>query len=401
MIKRNPQNIKYFAKTNFRTADQHKIFGILTPNDTQYHTVLISKTGSGKSTILQSFIINDLSQNRPCGIIDCHGTLIEDIRKHIPKDRLKDVIDIDLGNTNLEVHYNPIRKVSDAKKSLVASGIVEILKRTVDTQSFGSKMEYILFTCVMAILDLPGKRTLADVIRILQDKEFRKSSIKFIQNEEVKLFFTKQFKDYNPKFDFVPIYKLFNFLMHPTLKKLLIENNQSFSLLEAMNSKIILIKNSKGEIGQMASKLIGNFFITGFTLAGFARMSTPEEDRVPFSLYIDEAANYCSDDTSSVTSLFEELRKAKIQTYLAFPGLASLNSRVRDAVMSNVGNLIAMRTDAITGSYLAKEMAKYHQPFTYEDFVLMPKYHLIARIMINGQPCIPFTCTSIIYNDYF
>ena len=168
-----------------------------------------------------------------------------------------------------------------------------------------------------------------------------------------------------------------------------------------MDSKILLIRNAKGEIGQMASQLIGNMFITGISLAGFARLSIKEEDRIPFSLYIDETANYCADDNSSITSLFEELRKAKIQTYLAFPGLASLNHKVRDAIMGNVGNLLVMRTDALTGVYLSKELAKYHQPFNFEDFVLMPRFHMIVRIMIHGQPALPFTCVSIVYKDYF
>lgn len=402
MHHRDPKKIKYFAKTNFRTKEHHQVFGIRTPEDTQYHTAIISKTGSGKSNILKSFIINDLENGRGCIVIDPHGSLVESIKNFVPTQRQGDVIDVDLTDIKvIGIGYNPLRNVSDSKRALVASGMVEILERLVEKKSFGDKMGYILFNSIMALLEAPGEYTFQDVLRLLQDKEFRSDIAKHIKNEEVKHFFTKQFKLYTPKFDFVPIYKLFQFLAYPQLKNLLVQNENSLSILKAMNeSKLVFVNNNKGAIGG-ASELIGNLFITGIMLAGFARLNTPKKQRLPFSIYIDEAQNYASNSNTGIVAILEELRKAGIQIYMAFQSLSSLETSVKQAVFSNVGNLIVMRTSAEDGLFLSREMARYNQPFTYEDFVLMPKYHMIVRMMIHGQPCLPFTASSIVYKDYF
>lgn len=378
------------------------MFGIRTPEDTQYHIAIISKTGAGKSNVLRSLIINDLQNGRGCAVIDNHSSLINSIREYIPNDRRDDVVDMDIPNPNLKLGYNPIKKVSESKRSLVASGILEIFERSVESNAWGAKLSYILFNCIMAVMELPRQATFSDILRILQDKAFRKECISHIKNEEVCDFFTKQFGQYNPKFDFTPIYKLFRFLAHPPLKRLLVENTDSVSLRDIIDhSKILLVNNAKGEIGSDASTLIGNMLINSLSLAAFTRTTISEEDRVPFTIYIDEAQNYASSSSSSITTMLEELRKMKIQVCLAFQSLSSIDQTVRDSIFANVGNLLLMRTSAKDGQFLAHEMAKYHQPFTYEDFVLMPRYHMIARIMISGQPCIPFTCVTIVYDDYF
>lgn len=399
MTRRDPKRIKYFAKTNFRNLNQ--VFGIRTPEDMQYHCAVIGKTGSGKTHILKSFIQNDLDNRKGFCCIDPHGDLIQFVNDRIPENRKNDVIYLDIPNPKMSYGYNPLKKVSYEKRSLVASGILETFERLSGPNAWGPKLSHILRNCLLALLDYPEQTNFTHILKILRDKEFRKTCVKHIINEDVKEFFVKEFPQYNPKFDFVPIYnKIGGFLSHPTIKRLLVDNKDNVSLRKVMDeSKVLLINVSKGSIGMDTARLIGSLLLTSIASAGFSRIDVKEEQRNPFTLYIDEAQVYAN--SSNVASMLEELRKMKLVLCLAFQHLSQLDTQLRDSLFSNIGNLIVFRTSAKDGEYLAKELFKSKWPFEYGDLVTSPKYHVFVRIMIDGQPCKPFTATTITYDDYF
>ncbi len=398
MYPRNPKSIKYFAKTNFRNTN--RVFGI-SIEDMQYHCAVIGKTGSGKTHVLKSFIQNDIDNGRGFCCIDPHGDLIKFVNERIPERRKKDVIYLDIPNPEMKFGYNPLKRVSYEKRSLVASGILETFERLSGPNAWGPKLSHILRNCLLALLDYPRQTDFSDILRILRNKEFRKTIVKHIVNEDVKDFFIQEFPQYNPKFDFIAIYnKVGGFLSHPAINRLLVENKDNVSLRKIMDeSKILLINVSKGAIGMDTARLVGSLLLTSLASAGFSRIDIDENLRKPFTLYIDEAQVYVN--SSNVDTMLEELRKMKIIVCLAFQHLSQLDSKLRDSLFSNIGNLIVFRTSAKDGEYLVKELYKDHLSFEYGDLVTAPKYHIIVRIMIEGQPSKPFTAVTIDYDDYF
>ena len=64
--------ITYFAQTNFR--NEEKPFGIKTP-DRRAHMYVIGKTGTGKSTLLETLIRQDLENGEGLALLDPHGDL--------------------------------------------------------------------------------------------------------------------------------------------------------------------------------------------------------------------------------------------------------------------------------------------------------------------------------------
>lgn len=121
----NPkEHISYFAKSNFRTKG--KVFGIK-QSDRIYHTLILGKTGSGKSNLLQTLIYQDIINNRGLCIFDLHNDLISSVRQYLPPKGFKDVVFLDIPNPKMKYLYNPLKRVSYEKRSLVASGILESL----------------------------------------------------------------------------------------------------------------------------------------------------------------------------------------------------------------------------------------------------------------------------------
>jgi hypothetical protein len=78
------------------------------------------------------------------------------------------------------------------------------------------------------------------------------------------------------------------------------------------------------------SRLIGSLVVTGILRAAFSRQDTPEHERRPFSLYIDEFQNFVTDDTAV---LIHEARKWHLSPIcLAHQTLAQLTEANRAAV---------------------------------------------------------------------
>ncbi|MDB4293507.1 DUF87 domain-containing protein, partial [Maribacter sp.] len=168
----NP-HISYFAKSNFRSDG--KLFGIY-QNDRLMHTYILGKTGSGKTNLLTTLILQDVIHNRGCAVFDVHGDLLQNIKNHIPPHRFKDVIHIDIADPNLMYRYNPLRKVSDEKKSLVVGGLLDAFHK-LWKGAWGIKLEHILRYILLSLISLP-KSDLSDIPRIIHDGNFRSECLK-------------------------------------------------------------------------------------------------------------------------------------------------------------------------------------------------------------------------------
>ena len=74
--------ITRLAQVDFR--NDHRVFGIKT-EDRLSHIYIIGKTGTGKSTLLETMALQDLEQGRGLALVDPHGDLVERITADRPR----------------------------------------------------------------------------------------------------------------------------------------------------------------------------------------------------------------------------------------------------------------------------------------------------------------------------
>lgn len=378
------EDITYFAKTTWRNEERK--FGIR-QRDRLLHTYAVGKTGTGKSTMLKTMFMQDVYAGRGCCILDPHGDLAKDILDKIPVQRMGDVINFNASDPALTLKYNPFKRVSYEKRSLVASGIMEVFKK-LWADAWGVRLEHILRNCILALLDQPSA-SVADIPRILLEKDFRSEALRHIENPSVKDFWEKEFVVYK-WYDFLPVLnKVGGMLAHPAIRRLLVENPDEVFLRKAMdNNKIILVNLSKGHLGEDAAHLLGALFISSISAAAFSRADTEEAGRAPFMLYMDEFHNFT---TLSLVNMFSELRKFGVGMTLAHQYIHQLDEDVRKAILGNAGTLIAFRVGVEDAQHLAKEMLPV---FSLEDFINLPNYHLYLKLMIDGVPSKPFSAKT-------
>lgn len=387
MLHENKNPICYFAETNFR--ENRKQFGVFL-QDRLHHFYILGRTGTGKSNLLRTKINQDVFSYHGFCLIDIHGDLVQQIFEDIPHFRKSEVVYLDATNPKLTLGYNPLRKVSYEKRALITANILEVFQRLWGNQAWGVKLSHILRNTLLTLLDQP-KTDFSDIQRLLHEKEFQKKCIPNIINPDVKKFWTQEFKNYT-KNDLIPIYnKLGAILSYPSVRRVLIENQEQISLRKIMDEqKIILVNLSKGIMGTEASYVLGSLLLTSLASASFSRIDTAENQRKPFFVYLDEFQNYTN---LSLVDMLSELRKFKIGMIMSHQYTSQLNPKILDALLGNVGTIVSFRVSQADARLLEKEFSPV---FEVSDFVNLPNYEIYLKLMINGKPTRAFSATTLL-----
>jgi ABC-type lipoprotein export system ATPase subunit len=70
---------------------------------------VIGKTGTGKSTLLETLALQDIAHGRGMMLIDPHGDLAERVVQAIPAHRRQDVIYFNVPDPTQPFGYNPLK----------------------------------------------------------------------------------------------------------------------------------------------------------------------------------------------------------------------------------------------------------------------------------------------------
>ncbi len=388
-------DITVFGQTNFR--NHLKKFGIRI-DDRRRHMYVIGKTGMGKTTLLENMIIADIKAGRGVGVVDPHGELAEKILDFIPEERIQDVIYFNPSDINYPIAFNPLEQISTEFRHLVASGIMGVFKK-IWIDMWSARMEYILNNTLLALLEYPGS-TLLGIMRMLNDKDYRKKVVDNLKDQVVKSFWVNEFSRYSQKFETEATAAIQNkvgqFVTNPLIRNILGQASSSIDMRKVMDDKKIFIVNlSKGRIGEDNSALLGAMIITKLQLAAMSRIDVPEKDRQDFYLYVDEFQNFA---TESFATILSEARKYRLCLILAHQYIGQLidsktkNAIVRDAIFGNVGTMVSFRVGAEDAEFLEKE---FQPDFMMNDFVNLPKYNYYIKLMIEGVASRPFSAQTI------
>jgi hypothetical protein len=382
-------DITILGRVDFR--DDHRAFGIK-QEDRFSHTYIIGKTGTGKSTLIEQMIVQDICAGRGCALIDPHGDLVERVFAQVPDRRRNDVLYLNASDPAQPYGYNPLRHVRQDRISLAASGMIEVFKK-MWPEAWGVRMEHILRNVLIALLEQPNA-TLHDILRIFSDQKFRKEIAKTLSNETVKRFLEKEFERFSFGYradGIAPIQnKVGAFLADPLLNRILTAPEHDLHIRRIMDEgQILLVNLAKGRIGEDSSSLLGGLLVTTLGLAAFSRAETPQHNRRDFFIYVDEFQSFT---TLAVANMFAELRKYRIGFTVAHQYLHQLEPDVRHAVLGNAGTMISFRVGAEDAPYLARE---FQARFEQIDLIQLENYHVYLKLMIDGAPSKPFSAITI------
>jgi hypothetical protein len=379
-------NITYLAETNFRNV--RKPFGIRQA-DRRFHMYIVGKTGTGKSTLLRTMVLQDLAKGHGLALFDPHGDLVEGILNRTPSGRRSDVIYLDATEPNWT--FNPLADVTAGQEGLAVAELIEVFRK-IWVDDWGPRLEHLLRNVLFTLLEIPNS-SLADVSRLLTDGNHREQVARGLRNVDVRDFWLREYGRYSPAFRAVVAAPLQNklgaLLTDPLMHSIIGARKSSFDLRLAMDQgRIILVNLSRGQIGDGAAKMLGALLAAGIGLAGLARARQAESDRRDFHVYLDEFQLFA---TESLASMLAELRKYRVSLVLANQYLGQLDRAVREAVLGNVGTLICFRVGADDAATLARELAPVFEPV---NLIALPNHNIYLRLMIDGQVSKPFSAET-------
>lgn len=358
------------------------------------HLYVVGKTGMGKSTLLHNIVRSDIESGRGVALIDPHGDLAEAVLDCVPARRTNDVVLFDAGDTSHAVAFNPLAVPRGGDPVLVADGVLAAFQKVFGLEEGSApRLLHILRNSLLTLVGQDGATLLA-VQRLLVDAPYRNSLVARVMNPVVRAFWTGEFDRWRPgdRTEYVASLqnKLGAFLTNDKLQQILGQPRGRVDLRQIMDTGQVLVVNlSKGRVGESASRLLGALLVSSLQLAAMSRADVPERDRPDFGIVIDEFQNYA---TPSIATLLAESRKYHCNLVVAHQFLAQLDDATRDAVIGNVGSMIAFQLGADDGEFFARQLGG---GLTDEDLMNLPKYHAYVRPLLDGQPSRPFLMQTL------
>jgi hypothetical protein len=354
------------------------------------HLYVVGQTGTGKSTLLLNLIAQDLAAGEGLALLDPHGDLAEAALSQVPKDRTNDLVYINPADDERPIGFNPLARVSDSLKPIVADGVVAAF-RHVWPDSWGPRLDYILTNAVRALLDVPGA-TLLMLPRLLIDTPFRLHLIeRHVRDPLIRSFWLNEYDAYSDSFRteaIAPIQnKIGKALMVPRLRNMLAQPKSTITLRRLMDEGAIVICNlSKGKLGESTAHLLGALLTTAFAQAALSRADILSPMRRTFHLYADEFQSFA---TESFALVLSEARKYGLTLTIAHQYLEQLPDRLRAAVFGNVGSILSLRAGAFDAEILAEQIG-LGGPDALLDLANGGAW---ARLLLHGLPTSPIRLT--------
>ncbi len=384
-------NINIFAETDYR--NERKRFGIKR-EDRKLHMYTLGRTGMGKTTLLLNMILNDIYANEGVCFIDPHGDAVETLLNYIPAFRLKDVIYFNPADVDYPVSLNILAESKTQSKHLLVSSLTSIFRKLYK-EHWQHRQEHILRNSIFALLEQPGRKTLADVYTLLSDWRYRKATVEKVKDPIVRSFWQNEFPKYLYQYKgeaLAPIQnKLGAFLTVPMVRNIVGQDQSKIDFREVIDKgKILLVNLSKGRIGEDVSSFFGSLIITKIQLAAMSRVDVLENERKDFYLYVDEFQEFVASE--AFETILSEARKYRLCLTVAHQYMGQLDEGLRKAIFGNVGTIISFPVGQENGEILQKE---FYPKFDRQDLVAHDKYHIYLKLAINGKQSQPFSALTL------
>ncbi len=369
----------------------------LSANDRRRHTYFIGQTGTGKSVLLENLAYQDMLDGRGFAFIDPHGDSAEKLLGMVPKERVEDVIYFSPGDMENPVGLNLFEFETEDQRDFLIQESIAMLYRLYDpghTGIIGPRYEHWFRNAALTIMSDPKGSTFIDIPQVFNDQSFTDEKLKYVKDRTVLDFWNKEMAQTSEanKSEVLGwfVSKFGAFLSNEMMRNIIGQTKSGFNLRDIMdNKKILLVNLSKGKTGELNSQLLGMIFVMKFQAASMGRASIPEDDRVDFSLYVDEFQNFATDSFATILS---ESRKYRLNLILANQFMTQLTDSIREAVLGNIGTVISGRLGITDAEVLQK---KFAPTFDAEDLTKLPNYQTITSVLINGVPSAAFSMNLI------
>lgn len=285
-------------------------------------TWIVAPPGRGKTNLLHNLIAEDLKQPGTIVLMDSKGDLINSYRRY------GDVVVIDPITANI----NPLQLGSSTRSVEFLEYIFSALLETGMTA-----LQKTLFRSVLTLLlKVPGA-TLETFRQVLTSgiepytehlSECDPATYDFFTVGKPTEFNSPTYKETKQQI----LWRLRLVLSNEYLRAIFTAPTTNVPFNELLDSgKVIIIDNSKDNLGEDGAEFFGRFFVALVWMAAVSRSRLRPEQKVPVYFYIDECHTVMKRD-AKITTILDECRSQNIALILAHQRVAQIEPHVIDAL---------------------------------------------------------------------
>jgi len=363
--------------------------------DRMRHTYIIGRTGTGKTELLKSMIIQDMRAGRGLCFLEPHGDGIEELLELVPPERAEDVILFDPSDREMPVAFNLLEVGNIEEMYFVASAIINLMYKLYDphkTGMVGPRFEHAVRNAMLTVAVEPGA-TFVEVNRVLTDSKYVQELLPKIKDPIVRRYWTDQIAQTNDfhkseTLDYISS-KFGRFVTNKLIRNIIGQSKSTLNFRKAMDEgKIVFLKLSKGLLGEEDANFLGLLLVPKVLQAALSRQDIPRSERRPFYFYVDECQNFATPDFAQILS---EARKYGLGMIMANQFISQLDDQVKAAILGNVGTLMTYRVGMEDASILQKE---YAPTFNETDLTNIPARTVYVKTIVDEIPVPPFSMNT-------
>jgi hypothetical protein len=388
----------------------HKVF--LTTENRKRHMVITGQTGTGKSTILKNFVLQDIDNRifngvkRGLILMDPHEDFFIDIlfKLHKSFSYSKELIIWDTRSEDFFLGFNPLYSVglSEREIDMVVDAnyefIEKLIKKVNPEGGMGVTAKPMLRNSMKTLMIFQNewilkngnsdesialmKRfapTLNEIKRLFFEVDVKERILKWIDFDKyqgLESFWNATLPNYMSSPAWNDIRQAFDNKLSQILSGSLYytfsQSQNSIEISECIRkSKILLVNLSSKNIGVDGMQLLGSLLMSKLW---FESKRIEQEDRRPFVIYADEFQNFANSDFAVALS---EARKFKLELVLAHQFFAQLPKEVKDAVTGNVKSRIYYRAGLDDAEEIADDL---QGKVLQEEIMEIPEFHSYVRV---------------------
>jgi len=341
------------------------------------HIYVVGKSGTGKSTLVETIARADIEVGLGVTVIDPHGDMIRHLMDSMPEHRLKDCIYFSPKHS--PVSLDILAAKTEQEIDLLTDDLVTMFRRT--SESWGDKMQAILQMTFQTLLRVPGS-SFVDITPLLTDKHYRSQILAKMHHPQLVSFWENR---YDVRQAEPILIRMDRLTTSNALRSVLTQHDHSVNFYDVIRQgKIFLADISKGDLGESTSHLLGSIIVSQIQLAVMRQAQLSVEQRVPFSLFVDEVQNFT---TGTFSTILSEARKYKLHLTIAHQFVSQLPQEIQKAIFGNVGTMVffSMSPDDLG--------AARYELGTYEpaDVANLPKFHALCRPSTAARDTFSFT----------
>jgi len=364
----------------------------LSPVDSCKHLHVVGPTGVGKTTLLSNLIAQDMAAGYGVILIESKGDLFQEALDRVPKDRLDDVIILDVTDTDYPVGFN----ILQGSPQIAAADIQRLFDHLYPQDSRGVRVRQGMYHAIMTLMNSTNATvpmTFADIGPLCVPRAnqvgFSDNLIRGVAHEEELALFWQEIENLKREqraVYFGPIIdRVWQLNSRRAIRNIIGQSKSGFDMREVVSgNKILLVNLGRATEGSDTAALVGSLLLHSIWSVVLGGASSPSS---PTFLYLDEFQDFLNLPIAA-QDMFAQARSKGLPMTVAHQFMGQLSRDLQDAVLANARSKVVFQTSSDDARLFAREFGRSVED---HDLMHLGPYEVIVRLATRDGVSAPVT----------